>query len=149
MGVCPGKQRWVAPTIGILMILALAAAFACTTVQPIAGTPGLDGEKVTIQGKIAFMEKLGGYYIQSEGLSGEFIIDNPDPIFLGELFKSQKTLLIEGHYTIGAEHVFIEKIDGKSYRGKEPARIRLSSARSDLGLGNRAQGRIRLETTSR
>jgi hypothetical protein len=36
--------------------------------------------------------------------------------------NSGKTVTIEGHYTIGADHLFIEKIDGKQYQGaKEPA----------------------------
>jgi hypothetical protein len=32
--------------------------------------------------------------------------------------NSRKAVTIEGHYTIGADHLFIEKIDGKPYAAK-------------------------------
>ena len=120
LGVKPFRliRKIPAVILPALALVSLVATFACTSVRPAAVGPDLAGERVTIKGRIAFMEKLGGYFIQSEGLSGEFIIDNPNPAVLEAFFKSQKILTIEARYTIGAEHVFIEKIDGKAYAGK-------------------------------
>ena len=49
---------------------------------------------------------------------GAFFIVNPDPKLLEELYKSGKPITIDGHLTIGADHLFIERIDGKSYTAK-------------------------------
>lgn len=47
-----------------------------------------------------------------------FIV-NKDPQVLEELLKSGKAVMIEGRIVRGAEYLFIEKIDGQPYVGKE------------------------------
>ncbi len=79
----------------------------------------LEGTKVTVKGKIAYMKNLGGHYVEGENPPGAFFIVNQDVALLEALRKSGKTVTIDGHYTIGADHLFIEKIDGQAYRGKE------------------------------
>ena len=75
---------------------------------------------MTVKGKIDYMERLGGYFVRSLEPGGEFFIMNQDPKLLDELTKSGKTLTIEGriNLALGAEYMFIEKIDGKKYQGK-------------------------------
>ena len=82
-------------------------------VMPLAGTP------VTVTGKIGYMQGARAYVVQGEAPPDELFIVNPDPTVLDDLRKSGKTVTVEGHYTIGADHLFIEKIDGNVYRGKE------------------------------
>ena len=79
----------------------------------------LEGTKVAVKGKIGYMKSASAFIIQGEAPPDELFIVNEDPKLLEELMKSGKTVTIEGHYTIGADHLFIEKIDGKAYRGKE------------------------------
>ena len=47
------------------------------------------------------------------------MIVNPDPTVLGNHMKEGKILTIEGHWTLGADLFFIEKIDGNPYSGKK------------------------------
>lgn len=77
-----------------------------------------DLQKFTLQGKIEFMERLGGYYFMGENPPSEYFIVNQDKKVLEKLKKRGKTVTIEGHYTIGADHLMIEKINGKKYSGK-------------------------------
>ena len=102
----------------IVLVLAVVSFFAlagCAQRQ----VQTLEGTKVTVKGKIAYMKNLGGHYVEGEDPPGAFFIVNPDMALLETLFKSGKTVIIDGHYTIGADHLFIEKIDGKAYQGKE------------------------------
>lgn len=71
-----------------------------------------------MKGKIDYMENLGGYFVRGEEPPEEYFIVNQDPKLLEELMKSRKTVTIEGHSTIGADHLFIEKIDGQPYAAK-------------------------------
>jgi len=108
--------------IGLLQIilsLMVIATVACSGVsqQPTA-TPRIEGAKVTVKGKIDYMKNLGGYIVIGENPPSTLFIVNQDPKVLEELFKSQKDITIDGHFTIGADHLFIEKIDGQPYRGK-------------------------------
>ena len=75
---------------------------------------------MTVKGKIDYMDRLGGYFVRSLEPGGEFFITNQDPKTLEGLFRSGKTLTIEGriNLALGAEYLFIEKIDGQPYRGK-------------------------------
>lgn len=76
-------------------------------------------QKITVKGKIAYMKNLGGYYVNGEDPPGEYMVVNMNTKVLKKLMKSGKTVTIEGHLTIGADHLFIEKIDGKKYIGKQ------------------------------
>ena len=104
----------------ISLSLLIIGAVACSGVsqQPTA-TPKIEGTKTTVKGKIGYMKNLGGYFVRGENPPDELFIVNQDPKLLEDLMKSGKTVTIEGHYTIGADHLFIEKIDGQPYRGKQ------------------------------
>ncbi len=109
----------------IILALTFVASFALSgcaqrpAQAPSGGVMKLEGTKVTVVGKIGYMNSVSAYVVQEEAPPDELFIVNEDPTLLGELMKSGKTVTIEGHYTIGADHLFIEKIDGTVYRGKE------------------------------
>ena len=104
--------------VGILLALALGVSllFAGCAQRELQT---LQGTKVTVKGKVHYMKSLGGHFVMGEDPPGEYMIVNKDPKLLEELMKSGKTVIIDGHYTIGADYLFIEKIDGKAYQGKE------------------------------
>jgi hypothetical protein len=109
-------------TIMVLSFITLFVTVACAqrpAQSPITGVMKLEGTKVTIKGKIGYMKSINAYVVQGETPPDELFIVNPDPKLLEELMKSGKTVNIEGHYTIGADHLFVERIDGQTYRGKE------------------------------
>jgi len=109
-------------TIMVLSFITLFATVACAqrpAQSPSTGVMKLEGTQVTVKGKIGYMKSSSTYIIRGEDPLDELFIVNPDPILLETLMKSGKTVTIEGHYTIGADHLFIEKIDGKAYQGKE------------------------------
>jgi len=78
-------------------------------------TSNKDISQVTIKGKIGYMESLGGYYVQGEDPPSELFIVNKNQKVLKKLKNSGKTHTIKGYLTIGADHLMIEKIDGKKY----------------------------------
>ena len=109
----------------LILALTFVASFAlagCSQQSAQSSSTGvmkLEGTKVTVKGKIGYMKSGSAYVVQGEAPPDELFIVNEDPKLLEELMKSGKTVTIEGHYTIGADQLFIEKIDGKVYRGKE------------------------------
>ncbi len=106
--------------IVVWSVIALLAVVGCSQRQvpnqgPESATP--QGHKITIKGKIDFMQNLGGYFVRGEQPGGEFFIMNQNPQTLEGLLKGGKTVMIEGRIVRGAEYLFIEKIDGQPYRG--------------------------------
>jgi hypothetical protein len=100
----------------ISLSLLIIVTVACSGVSQKPTTiPKIEGTKVTVKGKIDYMKNLGRYIVTGENPPGMYFIVNQDPKVLEELFKSQKGITIDGHYTIGADHLFIEKIDGQLY----------------------------------
>ena len=86
---------------------------ACNTQQP---TEKKDASSsFTFTGTIRFMERTNSYLAVSDVPPGEYIIVNQEPQILGELAKSGKTIKVEGYTTVGADQLFIEKIDDKKY----------------------------------
>ena len=79
------------------------------------------GPRVTVNGKIQYMERFGGYCVLSDEPDGMYFITNQDPKVLEELKNSGKMLKIQGRLTMGADHLMIEKIDGKKYGAKKSA----------------------------
>jgi hypothetical protein len=74
-----------------------------------------------IKGTIDYMEQLGGYFVRGVEPGGESFIVNQNPKVLKTLKESGKTLTIQGYTTTqGAEYFFIQKIDGKKYKGAKP-----------------------------
>ncbi len=78
-----------------------------------------EGSQITVKGNIDFMQNLGGYFVRGLEPGGELFIMNQNPQVLEALFKSGKTVIIEGRIVRGAEYLFIEKIDGQPYQGVE------------------------------
>jgi len=105
---------------GIVLCLGLFVSACCSGVSSqSASPPKIEGMKMVVKGKIDYLKNYGGHYVAGEDPPGAFFIVNQDPKVLEELFKSQKMVTITGHLTIGADHLFIEKIDGKVYQGAE------------------------------
>jgi hypothetical protein len=102
----------------IMLLVLSILSFTVSTVFPQGTTTGKDIQKVTIKGKIGFMERLGGYYVMAENPPSELFIVNQDKKVLERLKQRGKTVTIKGHFTIGADHLMIEKINGKKYSGK-------------------------------
>jgi nitrous oxide reductase accessory protein NosL len=71
---------------------------------------------ISVQGKIEYMDMLGGYYVRGVKPSGEWMILNQNPEALKGYMDSKKTLTIEGTAR-GTERITITKIDGKEYAG--------------------------------
>jgi hypothetical protein len=106
--------------IGIILSLSIVTMAACSGLtQKPDGNTGIEGTPIAVKGKIDYMKALGGHFVMSQDPAGEFIVVNPNPKVLEDLYKSGKTVSIEGHLTIGADHLFIEKIDGKPYTGAQ------------------------------
>ncbi len=72
-------------------------------------------QKVTMKGKIGYMERSGGYYVIGENPPSEVFIVNQNKKVLDKLKTSGEVVTIEGHFTMGADHLMIEKINGKKY----------------------------------
>jgi hypothetical protein len=77
-----------------------------------------DAPKETMQGTIDYMKQLGGYFIRGVNPGGEFFIVNQNPKVLKALKDSGKTVTLQGYTSNqGAEYFFIERINGKRYKG--------------------------------
>jgi hypothetical protein len=105
----------------LLTVLALSLLFFASGIG-FAQEPATnkDMKKVTIKGKIGYMERLGGYYVMGENPPSELFIVNQNQKTLEKLKKNGKTVTIEGRLTIGADHLMIKKINGKKYSGEKP-----------------------------
>jgi hypothetical protein len=102
---------------GIVLCLSIFALAAFSVGADKAGSQKAEEPKVTLTGKIGYMKKLDAYVVKGENPPDQCFVVNPNNKVLEALYKSQKTITIVGHYTIGADHLFIEKIDGKPYKG--------------------------------
>ncbi len=105
-----------------LSVLVVLTIFGCS--QMSTQNQGIinvnpEGSNITIKGQIDYNNALGGYFVKGEEPGGEYFIMNENPKSLEPLFKSGKTLIIEGRIVRGAEYLFIEKIDGHPYQGEE------------------------------
>jgi hypothetical protein len=103
-----------------LSLVALAASFG------LAGGPAPEkvsnraakGEPIVVNGKVDFVQAVDRYFVRAEQPHTDLMVVNPNPELLGPLSKSGKTATIHGRLDGGADLLFIEKIDGKPYRGK-------------------------------
>jgi hypothetical protein len=105
----------------VTIVFALVAVAAVVLAGGVAHPKGgnLPTEQQLVEGKIAYMERLGGYYIKGVDPPGEVMIDNQNQTILQPLAKSGKVVQILGRFTVGADHLKIEKIDGKPYPVKK------------------------------
>jgi hypothetical protein len=106
-------MRVIRKTFAVVLVAVLAAA----AVSAAGGNPqvGVPAEPLLVKGRIAYVERLGGFIIQGVDPVGEMRIVNPDPAVLRPLVDSTKVVRIKGRFTIGADHFRIEKIDDKAY----------------------------------
>jgi hypothetical protein len=99
-----------------IMVVSVTTVFAQKGVAN-SGSEPVPKTKVT--GKIAFNQGLGGYYIKADNPPEEYMIKNPNPEVLKKLMESGKRVTIRGSFPGSADILFIERIDGKAYKGKE------------------------------
>jgi hypothetical protein len=105
-----------------LLALSLIASIGCTqkSVQVQGSASAIpEGPTFTVKGKIDYWKNINDYVIIGEEPPRTYYIVNQDPKIMEELSKSKKTIIIEGRRTMGADNIFIEKINGQTYRGKE------------------------------
>lgn len=105
------KKRDLLIPVAVLILL----LFAAGAVLAQGSATGKNAQKVTMKGTIGYMEPSLVYYIMGENPPSQVFIVNPNKKVLDELKESGKTVTIEGHFTIGADHLMVEKIDGKKY----------------------------------
>ena len=125
----------------LLSVIALLASVGCAqrSVQAQGAASAVpEGPKIIVKGKIDYWKNLNGYVLIGEEPPRTFFIVNQDPKIMEELFKSKKTITIEARRTMGADNLFIEKIDGQAYRGKKKRRVRggLNPAPTRICRGN-------------
>ncbi len=105
--------------MGIILAVSVMTFVACSGVaQRPVETTNQGGSPLTVKGKIDYMKNLGGYFTLGDVPAREYFIENQDPKLLEALYKSGKIVTIEGRIVRGAEYLYIDKIDGKPYRGK-------------------------------
>ena len=108
-------KRFTVAGIALCFSILILAALSAEAQK--AGSQKAEVPKVTVTGKIGYMKNPDAYMVKGENPPDQCFVVNPNKKVLEELYKSQKTITIVGHYTIGADHLFIEKIDGKPYKG--------------------------------
>ena len=115
------SRRLIYITIALLA-LSLVAGIGCAqkSVQGQgAASAKPEGPAFTVKGKVEYWKNINDYVIIGEEPPRTYYIVNQNPQIMEELSKSKKTIAIEGRRTSGADNLFIEKIDGQAYRGKE------------------------------
>ena len=70
---------------------------------------------LSIEGKISYVQRIGYYMATTESPAVEYFIVNPDAKTLDKLIKQGKPVKIDGYLTVGADQLFVEKINGKKY----------------------------------
>ncbi len=110
-------RRFMLPTLLCMLIAATAAGscFAQDAAKEARPAPNV----ITIQGRIEYMDMLGGYYVHGVRPGGEWIILNKNPEVLKTYMESKKVLTIEGIRPM-PERITILKIDGKDNAGAAP-----------------------------
>ena len=115
----PWNFRHVVLVLTAISFFAFAGCAQRSTQAPGSASVTPEGPKFTVKGKIDYWKNLNDYVLIGEEPPRTFYIMNQDPKIMEELFRSKKTITIEGRRTTGADNIFIEKIDGQAYRGKE------------------------------
>jgi hypothetical protein len=105
----------------LLSLLVMAMAVGSCFAQGQAQEMKKEAPLTTLQGRIEYMDWLGGYYVRGVRPGGEWRILNQNPEVLKGYMESKKMLKIEGILS-GPERIMIKKIDGKEYTGTAPAK---------------------------
>ena len=115
------SRRLIYITIALLA-LSLVAGIGCAqkSVQGQgAASAKPEGPAFTVKGKIEYWKNINDYVIIGEEPPRTYYIVNQAPKIMEKSFKSKKIITIEGRRTMGADNLFIERIDGQAYRGME------------------------------
>ena len=94
------KKKTLSIAVSVVLIVFSIMAVAYAAGAPQAQGGGLPTEPQLIQGKIAYMERLGGYYIQGIDPPGDVMIDNPNQASLQPLAKNGNLVHIFGRFTV-------------------------------------------------
>jgi hypothetical protein len=89
--------------------------FLAVTVFAQGSAANREAQKITMKGKIGYNSQSVVYYVMGENPPDQVFIVNPNKEVLDKLRTSGETVTIEGYYTIGADHLKIDKINGKKY----------------------------------
>jgi copper chaperone NosL len=106
----------------LLSLLVAAMVVGTCYAQGQAQQAQKEPRAITLQGKIKYMDQLGGYFVSGVKPGGEWMILNQNPEVLKGYMESEKTLTIEGTLR-GTERITIKKIDGKEYSVATPAAL--------------------------
>ena len=101
--------------LSMVVFIFLVGNGAAREPYPAGGSGGKkkEGPAITAKGTI---KHLGGqFFLVSPENNDSFLIMEPDAKLLGDLAKSGRTVTIQGRLPIGADALFIDKIDGKPY----------------------------------
>ena len=105
------KKRRILLSVSVLLVF----MFVAGTVFAQGSAANKEAQKVTMKGKIGYNEQSVVYYVMGENPPDQVFIVNPNKKVLDKLKMSGETVTIEGHYTIGADHLMIDKINGQKY----------------------------------
>jgi copper chaperone NosL len=106
----------------LLSLLVAAIAVGSCFAQGQAQEMKKEAPLTTLQGRIEYMDMLGGYYVRGVRPGGEWMILNKNPEVLKGYMESKKTVQIEGILS-GPERITIKKIDGKEYSAAAQAAV--------------------------
>ena len=111
-------KKKILSMVVILSLMALATSFGFAGGPAPKQTPvqAEKGQPVVVKGKVTYTERVDKYFVNGERPLTQLMVVNPNPKLLGQLSKNGKFVTIQGHLAGGADLLFIEKIDGKSYR---------------------------------
>ena len=103
----------------ILSAVAFAASFgfAGGPAPEKGSTQAAKGQSIVVKGKVDFIKAADRYFVRADNPRTDLMVMNPDPKFLDQLSKSGKIVTVQGRLEGGADLLYIEKVDGKPYRG--------------------------------
>ncbi|MGQ9919861.1 MAG: hypothetical protein ACUVRZ_00870 [Desulfobacca sp.] len=113
-------HRWIAIFLAVFLLAGADRAGAQYIPDPdVQGKINDARQRLSLTGRIAYAQELGGYFLQS-GKAGNKIILNQNYERLQEIARSRREVKIQGRINpldVKARHIFIETIDGKPYHG--------------------------------
>ena len=101
--------------IQTITCLAAVLMFASCSFAQQPGKDKTERLNISIEGKISYVQRTGYYMVTTESPLVEYFIVNQDANSLDKIIKLGKPVKIDGHLTVGADQLFVEKINGKQY----------------------------------
>ncbi len=118
----------------LLWMVVIILAAATTAWAQLIPDPDVQGkindarQEITLTGKIAHSNALGGYFLDA-GAAGNKIILNQNYEILKQLAHQHRNIKVQGRtspFDINARYLFIEKIDGTPYHGDKAPLVKPS-----------------------